>query len=455
MKTKIAIVCIVFCAAFIGCSPKKIHNRSVVKLSLLVDTSTALQQTGLIPAGFKIKLHNGKNKATWGYADGTWAWGKFKVTAENATLHEGNLVYNPAEIFGKNKQIKLIVEPKNNNSYKDTFYIDLPRPVMVSAYYKEGTTLAPGHFIQTGLIAVFDNGKIFNTADANGAFLWQLFTVTYKGQPLKNGLLYVAPRAPVFEDNLVVNAQYKYTDSINSQQQIELDYKAHYSFSFDGAKGGNGGNGNDGSYGSTSGRNGSAGGDGGYGGHGSNGNNVKVYCQVVKKGEQKFLVTRMEAAGSVEHAIINVDGGHINISCRGGAGGDGGQGGTGGSGADAQDKLSAGIGGEGGRGGGGGNGGNGGVVTFYGDEEAFLFFNLIQIDNSGGAAGNAGTGGRGGRGGVEEKASFWSILFGGTRGSHGNKGWNGNRGANGPHPEKILISTHTLQQIMGSSKTQQ
>lgn len=450
MKGKLLILALLGGLLFSQCSPNKLRKRSVVKVALLVDSSAMIRQSGFVPAGFSIRLNNGKTKATTGLANGMWGWGRFIVKAENANFVNGNLIYNPADILANNKKIKLVVKPRNNANYTDTFTIDIPRPVQVDLDYNHQSVLAPDHPINMRLRVMYDNGQVVSSTKGDGSFLWDLFDLEYDGKTDKRNTIWVENKAPILVDSVHVGIRYKYNDTITAETNVPLDYKASYAFDYSGGNGERGWNGNDAySYScNNNSRNGQTGNSGHDGGNGSNGQNVLVYTDIVYRDDASFLLVKIIAANQTKTVYINMDGGKIGIDCKGGRGGTGGQGGRGGSGADETEKAEAGRGGCGGAGGQGGNGGNGGNVTIYTTKAARPYLALIQIDNRGGDAGNGGKGGKGGSGGSSKRDNFWTILFGLNNGLRGSKGVNGRTGADGAPAQIFTLPDNTIRKVI-------
>lgn len=432
---------------FAACSPHKLHRRSVVKMDLMIDTAQALQQNGILTTGVNVRLHNGKQKATVGLAKGGWDWWHFNIEAVNSNFSYGKLTYNPREVLTENKPIQLIIKPKNNANYVDTFTIDIPRPQKVTVFFEMPAVISPGIPLKLTLHSRFSNGTEISTTSFNGSFLWNLFDVEYNGKMIKNGVLIPDSKYPFPVDFIEVKVSYKYNPDVKTEIQIPLLYNGAYHLNFDGHGGQQGRDGND-AYGQN-GRDGRGGQNGGSGGSGQNGKNVTVYLKSLVSNGSTFLLVRAESLGQVETACINVKGGRVTVSCRGGKGGNGGDGGSGACGADETKELSAGQGGNGGDGGLGGNGGNGGMVMIFGDEEALKHLHCVQIDNGGGAGGNGGDGGRSGRGGSNLNSSFLALLFGTNRGYRGNNGLQGSYGHSGNPPAIHKIDTPTLNNIMG------
>lgn len=450
MKGKLLILALISGLLFTQCSPNKLRKRSVVKVALLVDSSAMIRQSGFIPAGFSIRLNNGKTKATQGLANGWWGWRRFIVKAENATFDEGNLIYNPADVLANNKKIKLIVQPRNNANYTDTFIIDIPRPVQVTLGYNHQSVLAPDHPINMVLRVMYDNGQVVSSTKGDGSFLWDLFDLEYDGKTNLRNTIWVENKAPILVDSVYVGIRYKYNDTIAAKTFVPLDYKASYAFNYAGEHGQGGWDGSD-VYGykcSGNTKNGQDGNSGNPGEHGGSGKNVLIYTDIVYRDDASFLLVKLIVGNQTKTVYINMDGGKIGIDCKGGRGGNGGDGGRGGDGADETEKREAGCGGNGGAGGSGGNGGNGGTVIVYTTQAAQPYLGLIQIDNSGGEAGRGGDGGKKGRGGSKEKTTFLELLFGTNNGYSGSDGYSGNKGVDGPPMQIFILPDNTIRKII-------
>lgn len=450
MKGKLLILALLSGLLFAQCSPNKLRKRSVVKVALMVDSVAMVSQRGYIPAGFSIKLNNGKTKATAGLANGMWGWGRFIVKAENAVFTDGNLVYDPADVLANNKKIRLIVRPRNNANYTDTFIVDIPKPVKVDLGYSQQSVLAPEHPIKMTLNVLYDNGYIVSSTKGDGSFLWDLFDLEYDGKTEKRNTIWVENPAPKLLEGTRVGVRYKYNDTIVTETFVPIDYKVSYAFNYSGEQGQTGWDGDD-AYGykcSNNSQNGQDGNHGNPGGHGENGKNVLIYTDIVYRDDASFLLVKIVAANRTKTLYINMDGGKIGIDCRGGKGGNGGDGGRGSDGASETKKHEAGNGGNGGSGGSGGNGGNGGTVIVYTTKAAKPYLGLIQIDNRGGDAGSGGEGGKSGRGGSKEKATFFEILFGTNRGFRGSEGYRGNKGNDGPPLQILVLPDNTIRKVI-------
>lgn len=446
-KHKLLLISLLCALIFAACSPYKLRKRSVVNVALMLDTATMLQQNGYIPTGFSIRLNNGKIKATEGLANGMWGWRKFNITTQNAKLVNGTLVYNPYEILGTDKKIKLIVSPKNNANYTDTFEVNIPQPVAATLDYSTASELAPEQPIAMNLTVKYDNGQEISTQH-NGDFLWNLFTLKHNGR-VEGNKVWVENKAPVLFEAFGVSAEYKYNKNIVAKRTVLLDYKTTYTFDYSGDAGFSGGNGSD-SYGcSGNSRNGQDGQHGHNGQTGGNGENLVLYVDVVKMDYANYLLVKVVGSNIKKMVYINADGGKVNIFTRGGNGGNGGNGGDGGSGADETEHCSAGTGGNGGSGGSGGFGGNGGTVTIYTTQEAKTYLANIYIDNAGGSAGTGGKGGRAGSGGLPKKSTLLDIIFRTNRGYRGNKGGNGQAGQSGPPAQVFVLNSNDIKTALG------
>lgn len=434
-----------------SCSPHKLRKRSVVKVNLIIDSLEAIKQEGYIAMGLAIKLNNGKKKATFGYANGSWDWWRFKIKAENAIFSEGFLIYNPQEVIGQKKQIRLFIQPRNNANYTDTFNVEIPQPVKATLSVSKNEPFAPGYPIELNLSVVFNNGSRINTQNEQGKFLWNLFDIKYNGQVIKNGIIIPPNNAPAFIKIARAKTVYKYNKEIFSDLEIPLNYKASYIYNFDGGSGHTGSNGANG-RGTYQGR-ASDGQSGGNGGAGQNGYNINVHVLRERHEDQDYLLVKIEAAGrKTEMVYINTQGGRITISNSGGKGGRGGTGGCGEYGENETEKTAAGQGGNGGNGGTGGNGGNGGNVYLYIDSTAMQYLSLLRIINGGGEGGDGGSGGASGRGGSSKGDSFLTALLGGNRGYAGNDGNSGNWGLAGNPIQITQMDRKTLGKIMGIEK---
>lgn len=450
MKGKLLILALLGGILFSQCSPNKLRKRSVVKVALMLDSTAMVRQSGFIPAGFSIQLNNGKTRTTQGLANGLWGWRRFIVKAENAAFEKGNLIYNPADVLANNKKIKLIVRPRNNANYTDTFLIDVPRPVQVSLDYNHQSVLAPEQPIKMTLSVLYDNGMVVTSTKGDGSFLWDLFDLEYDGKTDKRNTIWIDNPAPKLLEGTRVGVRYKYNDTITAETFVPLDYKVSYTFSYAGEHGQTGWDGSD-VYGykcSGNTKNGQDGHSGNPGGHGGNGKNVLIYTDVVYRDDASFLLVKITAANQTKTVFINMEGGKISIDCKGGRGGNGGDGGRGGDGAGETEKREAGCGGNGGSGGSGGNGGNGGTVAVYTTQAARPYLGLIQIDNSGGEAGRGGDGGKKGRGGSKEKTTFLELLLGTNNGYRGTDGYSGNKGTDGPPMQVFILPDNTIRKVI-------
>lgn len=450
MKLKL-FICYTFfgCAIFSSCSTKKLHNHSVVKVNLQLDTTELMQQTGSITPDLVIQLNNGKAKTTKGFS--FWSWNRFKVSVENGSFKNGKIIYNPTNIIKNNKTITLIIQPKNNANYTDTFKIEVPKPIAIKAFASPNSRLIPNFPIKIDLEIKYTNGKTLTSWENDS--LWNLFALEQEGRPLINNFIWVKDRAPRIIDSVHIKVTYKRDKSVSSKAYIPITYKKNYHFTFNGGNGFNAFNGNDGqrAYKCTENNRFSGRGNSGQTGEaGENGKDVSIYCDFVEKENHYYLRAKIVSGTAKQWVIVNVKGGRLKITTNGGNGGSGGDGGDGADGRDATTRRDASFGGSAGNGGRGGAGGNGGTVTIYATQKAKAFLNIISVENNGGLGGKGGERGRRGKGGFDENEPFLIKLLGLNNGLRGTNGSNGNIGVNGPLKKVVVLSNEEIKRIINS-----
>lgn len=418
-----------------------------MKVDLHLDSNVLMQQTGAITPHLAIHLNNGKTKATYGFMGGLWGWHRFNIKVENGYFLDGKLFYNKREVIEGNKTIVFIVQPRNNYNYIDTFKIKIPKPVAVKVAHIPYSKLAPNMPIQMTLEAVFDNGKRVSTNRYKEHFLWKLFKLEHEGKTKDNNIIWIKSKAPKIIDEALIKAVYQYDSCVTYTAKIPMDYRAKYTFNFNGRRGKRGYNGSDGSGCRNSSGDGDHGSEGGNGRRGKNGQELKVYCDVVYKNNMGHLVVKILGETHKEFAIVNADGGAIFISSKGGIGGRGGTGGDGADGRDEDGNDAAGLGGDGGDGGTGGKGGIGGTISIFTTNAAAPYLSLITIDNSGGEGGAGGYGGDAGRGGtVVDEDGRCSRE---SSGSGGYSASDGDRGQNGSRAKITILPDEKIKKVMG------
>jgi hypothetical protein len=430
---------------------KKIAPSQIASIQLVYDTSQIIIPNQRIAMGIVVTTKNNETYATRGYANGNLSWGPFQIDCikGNYFFRKFHFGYDPFLIH--TGEIYLNAHVKKAPDIRCSKVVPLNYETEVKIFPASAFQKAPGEKVKMAIVSHFNNGK-------------ELWAIPYENSPLEldhytyqpfggryhKGYFHISNDVKqIVHHQAGVLVSPKTNPLLTSTFLITLDYRKPFRHFADGRDGMDGSFGTSGPHGS----NGSAGchgGHGSYGGPGSDGydghdgHDLDIYVDcywdtLINQRLLKVLLNDLYTHSS-KHYLINVDGGTLNVFCRGGDGGDGGNGGNGGDGGDGgpgrretiKEKVNdstfvekvivhrggdGGYGGDGGPGGNGGNGGDGGWVNLYTTVEAEPYLHILYIDNQGGLGGDNGNGGSAGRGG--------------SSGSGNPSGWSGKSGSSG------------------------